>query len=397
MDSKSAIRLGVLQEQIKVTLESQWREAVWLTAEINHLTAKTGGHCYLELVDYEDQQLMGKAQAWIPSATFRMLKLYFETTAGLALAPGLTVLLRAKVQYHPVYGLSLQVVDIDPVYTVGNIALERQKSLKCLEQEGVLDMNASLELPLLTRRIALISSEQAAGFRDFREQLQNNAQGYAFYWELFPSLMQGNEAAGGIIKALETIVLRAEDFDAVILVRGGGAVSDLLCFDDYNLAFHIAQFPIPVLVGIGHDQDRHLADMVAHTSVKTPTAMAEFLIGRMVDAETLVWEQWQHLRRHMVHKMGDLKEAPLWLFQRLKMRVASVLQEQTHRLALLEQSVATLNPLAPLQRGYALVLKGGVPQRDPAVLDKGERLDVWLEKGQMRVTKTEDYENKNQR
>jgi Exonuclease VII, large subunit len=396
MDSKLAIRLSALQEQVKATIESQWAKAVWLTAEINHLTAKPGGHCYLELVDYEDQQLMGKAQAWIPSATFRMLKPYFETTAGLALASGLTVLLKAKVQYHPVYGLSLQVLDIDPVYTVGNIVLERQKSLKSLEREGVLDMNASLELPLLTRRIAIISSEQAAGFRDFREQLQNNAQGYAFYWEMFSSLMQGNEAAEGIIKALEAIALRLDDFDAVILVRGGGAVSDLLCFDDYNLAFHIAQFPIPVLVGVGHDQDRHLVDMVAHTSVKTPTALAEFLIGHMADAEALVWEQWQRLRQHMIHKMGALKEAPLWLFQRLKARVASALQEQTHRLALLEQSVATLNPLAPLQRGYALVLKEGVPQRDPAALAWGECLDVWLERGQMRVTKIEDYESKEQ-
>ena len=375
-------------------MEAQWREAVWFTAEINHLTAKVGGHCYLELVDYEDQVLMGKAQAWIPSATFRMIKPYFETTAGLALAPGLTVLLKAKVQYHPVYGMSLQVVDIDPVYTVGNIALERQKSLRRLEQEGVLDMNASLELPLLTRRIALISSEQAAGFRDFREQLQNNSQSYAFYWELFPSLMQGNEAAGGIISALEAIALRAEDFDAVVVVRGGGAVADLLCFDDYDLALHIAQFPLPVLLGVGHDQDRHLADMVAHTSVKTPTALAEFLIGRLAEAELLVWEQWQQLRRQVVYKMGELKEAPLLLYQRLKARVAWVLQEQKHRLALLEQSVATLNPLAPLQRGYALVLKDGLAQRDPAALADGERLAVWLEKGQMTVIKTEDNESK---
>ena len=319
MDSKAAIRLSALQEQIKATLEAQWCEAVWLTAEINHLTAKPGGHCYLELVDYEQQQLMGKAQAWIPAATFRMLKPYFETTAGLALAPGLTVLLRAKVQYHTVYGLSLQIVDMDPAYTVGNIALERQRSLKRLEQEGVLDMNASIELPLLPRRIALISSEQAAGFRDFREQLQNNSRGYAFYWELFAAPMQGNEAAEGIIRALESIALRTEDFDAVALVRGGGAVTDLLCFDDYELAAHIAQFPLPVLVGIGHDQDQHLADMVAHTSVKTPTALAEFLIDHIAAAEGLVQEQLQRLRQQMAHKMGALKEAPLWMFHRLKM------------------------------------------------------------------------------
>jgi len=452
-------------------LESQLSASLWITAEINSITAKPAGHCYLELADYDPlgQQLTAKAQAWIPASVFRMLRPYFETTAGTPLAPGLSVLVRASVQYHPLYGLTLQISDIDPVYTVGNIALERKKALERLRQEGVFDMNALLELPFPIQRIAVISSPQAAGFRDFTEQLSNHPWGYAFYVELFPSQMQGVEAPAGIISALEAIAQRFTQFDVVAIMRGGGSGSDLHCFDDYNLAYHVAQFPLPILTGIGHDQDEHLIDLVAHTAVKTPTALAQFLLDRMEALDQEVAAQGRRLQqlitgRLSVHKealtsleqrvkllitgrlsaqkealttleqrvkmlitgrlsaqketltsleqrvkmlitgrlsaqketltsleqrvkmlitgrLSAQKETLSPLAQRLKMLITMEVHKKAHAVDLLEQAIKNLNPLAPLQRGYALVLHQGKTLRDSATVTSGDRLNILLAQG----------------
>jgi len=359
----------------------------WITAEINDITAKPAGHCYLELVDYDHtaQQLIAKAQAWIPASIFRMLRPYFETTAGVALAPGLSVLVRVSAQYHPLYGISLQISDIDPVYTVGNIALERKKALERLRQEGVLEMNAQLELPIPLQRVAVISSAQAAGFRDFTQQINNNPAGYAFHIELFPSLMQGVEAPLGIISALESITQRIDEFDAVAIMRGGGSVSDLHCFDDYNLAYHVAQFPLPVFTGIGHDQDEHLIDLVAHTSVKTPTALAEFLLDQMERLDEQVTVFGQRMQQLIMGRLSAHKEALTPMIQRLKMLITMEIRRKSHAVDLLEQAIKNLNPLAPLQRGYALVLHQGKALRDVNSVALGERLNVHLAHGCLEV------------
>lgn len=359
----------------------------WITAEINDITVKSSGHCYLELVDYDqtEQQLTAKAQAWVPASVFRMLRPYFETTAGVALAPGLSILVKVLVQYHPLYGMSLQISDIDPVYTVGNIALERKKALERLRQEGVLEMNAQLELPLPVQRIAVISSAQAAGFRDFTRQLHNNPAGYAFHITLFPAPMQGLEAPSGIIAALEEIAQQLHQFDAVAIMRGGGSVSDLHCFDDYNLASHIAQFPLPVFTGIGHDQDEHLIDLVAHTSVKTPTALAEFLLDNMDMLDGEVEAQGRRMQQLILGRLSTHKEALTPLVQKIKMLMMMEIRRKSHAIDLLEQAVKNLNPLAPLQRGYALVLHHGTALRDAGAVETGERLDVLLEHGKLAV------------
>jgi len=387
MPPPASIRLSELQIRIKSVLESQLATHYWITAEINSITAKSAGHCYLELVDWEQsaQQLLAKAQAWIPASVFRMLRPYFETTTGTALAPGLSILVRVSVQYHALYGMSLQISDIDPVYTVGNIALERKKSLERLKQEGVFDMNAQLELPLPVQRIAVISAPQAAGFRDFTEQLHHNKAGYAFYTELFPSLMQGTEAPSDIIAALEAIAQRIEQFDVVAIMRGGGSVSDLHCFDDYNLAFHVAQFPLPVLTGIGHDQDEHLIDLVAHTAVKTPTALAEFLLDQMEMLDEEIGAQGRRMQQLISGRLMAHKEALTPLVQRLKMLMMMEIRKKGHAVDLLEQAIRNVNPLAPLQRGYALVLHEGKAVRDAATVASGAHLQLMLQRGMLHV------------
>ena len=387
MEIPSSIRLSELQSRIKSVLERQLAAHFWITAEINDITVKSSGHCYLELVDYDqtEQQLTAKAQAWVPASVFRMLRPYFETTAGVALAPGLSILVKVLVQYHPLYGMSLQISDIDPVYTVGNIALERKKALERLRQEGVLEMNAQLELPLPVQRIAVISSAQAAGFRDFTRQLHNNPAGYAFQITLFPAPMQGLEAPSGIIAALEEIAQQLHQFDAVAIMRGGGSVSDLHCFDDYNLASHIAQFPLPVFTGIGHDQDEHLIDLVAHTSVKTPTALAEFLLDNMDMLDGEVEAQGRRMQQLILGRLSTHKEALTPLVQKIKMLMMMEIRRKSHAIDLLEQAVKNLNPLAPLQRGYALVLHHGTALRDAGAVGTGERLDVLLEHGKLAV------------
>jgi len=409
MHHKPSIPLSQLQNQIKSVIEAQLSASFWITAEINSITAKPNGHCYLELVDYDpsNHQLSAKAQAWIPASIFRILRPYFETTAGAPLTSGLAILVRASVQYHPLYGLSLQISDIDPVYTVGNLAIERKKALERLRQEGVLEMNAQLALPLPIQRIAVISSPQAAGFRDFREQLINNPRGYAFAIELFSSAMQGVEAPEGIISALEAIVQRVEQFDVVAIMRGGGSVSDLHCFDDYNLSYHVAQFPLPVFTGIGHDQDEHLIDLVAHTAVKTPTALAEFLLdtmealdeeiaaqgirlqqlisGKLATQKEAVASMDQRLKMLISGRLAAHKEALLPMVQRLKLLITMEIRKKVHAVDLLEQAIKNLNPLAPLQRGYALALCGGKPLRDAREVAVGDRIQLHLERGQLEV------------
>ena len=383
VETQPSIRLSDLQNQIKSVLESHLHTHFWITAEINDITAKPAGHCYLELVDYDqaEQQLLAKAQAWIPASVFRMLRPYFETTAGVALASGLSILVRVSVQYHSLYGMSLQISDIDPVYTVGNIALERQRALERLRQEGVLEMNAQLELPIPVQRLAVISSAQAAGFRDFTEQLNSHPALYAFYIELFSSPMQGAEAPLGIIAALESIMQRVDQFDAVAIMRGGGAVSDMHCFDDYNLAYHVAQFPLPVFTGIGHDQDEHLIDLVAHTSLKTPTALAEFLLDQMEMLDEEIVAQGRRMQQLVTGRLSAHKEALAPMVQRLKMLVMMEIRKKAHAIDLLEMAIKNLNPLAPLQRGYALVLHHGKTVRDAGEVAVGDRLHIHLGHG----------------
>jgi len=274
------VSLSELQRQVKGSLEEQFSLPVWVKAEISEMTLNRSGHCYLDLVETEEgsDTVIARCRATIWSYTFRMLKPYFETTTGQAFTEGLKVLLQAKVEYHEVYGFSLNIRDIDPVYTLGDMARQRREIINRLQEAGVLEMNKELELPLVPQRIAVISSPTAAGLQDFLNQLHNNPHQFVFYTKLFPAVMQGMEAPRSITSALDQIFQYEEMFDAVVIIRGGGAQIDLACFDNYDLAFNVAQFPLPVITGIGHDKDDTVIDLVAHTRMKTPTAVAEFLI-----------------------------------------------------------------------------------------------------------------------
>jgi len=275
------LSLFELQHQVKGSLDATFAWPVWVKAEISEMTINRSGHCYLDLVETDSatDQVIARCRATIWSFTFRMLKPYFETTTGQQFTQGLKVLLQAKVEYHEVYGFSLNIRDIDPVFTLGDLARQRREILRRLQEDGILEMNKEIELPLVPQRIAIISSPTAAGLQDFVDQLHNNPHQFVFYSKLFPAVMQGSEAPASIMNALDLIYSYEDWFDAVVIIRGGGAQLDLDCFDHYELASNVAQFPFPVITGIGHDKDDTVIDLVAHTRMKTPTAVAEFLIG----------------------------------------------------------------------------------------------------------------------
>ncbi len=273
------LTLFELNQWIKDALNTAIPGTVWVVAEVSELKENRNGHCYLELVEKEGNEIVARARATIWSYTYRILKPYFETTTGQFFTHGLKVLVQVSVEYHPAYGLSLNIKDIDPAYTVGDMALQRKEIVERLQNEGVFDMNRELELPLVPQKIAVISSKTAAGYQDFINQLENNSPGIKFYTHLFEAYMQGSEAVPSIIFALDRIFEYEDFFDAVAIIRGGGATADLSSFDNYDLAFHITQFPLPVVTGIGHEKDDTIIDLVAHTRMKTPTAVAEFFIS----------------------------------------------------------------------------------------------------------------------
>jgi len=298
--------LSELQSQVKRSLDETFPMPIWVKAEISEMTVNRSGHCYLDLVETEQgtDTVIARCRATIWSYTFRILKPYFETTTGQTFNQGLKVLLQAKVEYHEVYGFSLNIRDIDPVYTLGDLARQRREIIRRLQEDGVFEMNKELELPLVPQRIAVISSPTAAGLQDFLDQLHANPHQFVFYTKLFPAVMQGNEAPRSIMNALELIYEYEDFFDAVVIIRGGGAQLDLACFDHYELAFHVAQFPLPVITGIGHDKDDTVIDLVAHTRMKTPTAVAEFLIAGALRFS----EELKELEKHFVELISDQLE-----------------------------------------------------------------------------------------
>ena len=283
--SNAAISLYELNNLIKGVLTDSLPEMFWIRAETSDVRVNQNGHCYLEFIekDNKGRTLIAKARAMIWSNTFFMLKAYFESATKQSFSSGLKVLVRVSVEFHELYGFSLTVDDIDPSYTLGDQALNRAAIIKQLEAEGVLYLNKELELPVPANRIAVISSPTAAGYEDFLDQLNRNSYGFAFYPKLFPAIMQGDRAEESIISALERIYAYQEHFDVVVIIRGGGATSDLSSFDSYLLAASCAQFPLPIITGIGHERDDTVLDIVAHTRAKTPTAVAEFLIDNIAD------------------------------------------------------------------------------------------------------------------
>lgn len=309
--SEQSLTLLDLQRMVRATLESRFRDPLWISAEISELKVNRSGHCYLNLVEKgaTDGAPRAEARAVIWKSAYLPMASMFEAATGATLRAGLRVLVRVIVTYHEIYGFSLQIIDIDPRYTLGEIERRRRETIARLQQDGVWDMNRELELPRPTLRIAIVSSDTAAGYQDFMNELGRNT--YRFQTTLFRSLMQGDAAEESIVAALTEIAQREEDFDVVAIIRGGGSTSDLALFDSYLIASYVAQFPLPIFSGIGHDKDVSVVDMVAHTSLKTPTAVATKLV-EMADYEMTLVENFATEIAHNVEDMLHGEELRLY-------------------------------------------------------------------------------------
>lgn len=383
MTDEQHISLLMLQEMIRDSLQESFYEQVWVRAEISELKSNRTGHCYLTLVEKDagSDTVLAKASAIIWASTFRTLKPFFLSATGSELAVGMNVLVKVQVQYSELYGLSLIVYDIDPSFTVGEMELARQRTLERLKADGMFDMNSSLDLTLLPRRLAVVTSDTAAGYRDFMRQLHENEYGYSFVTELFPALMQGSDSPRSVIAALDRVASRIDEFDAVLIIRGGGGAMDLVCFDDYELAVNVAQFPLPVLTGIGHDHDFHVIDMVAHTSVKTPTALADFLIDAFAQEEYRADSLAQRLQLALKGKFNrelSLVDARVAALRRaLDVRWV----QELRRIELLEARVAAADPGRILSKGYSIVLRDGRRVDSAASLAAGDRVRIMFDDG----------------
>lgn len=309
--SEQSLTLLDLQRMVRATLESRFRDPLWISAEISELKVNRSGHCYLNLVEKgaTNGAPRAEARAVIWKSAYLPMASMFEAATGATLRAGLRVLVRVIVTYHEIYGFSLQIIDIDPRYTLGEIERRRRETIARLKQDGVWDMNRELELPRPTLRIAIVSSDTAAGYQDFMNELGRST--YRFQTTLFRSLMQGDAAEESIVAALRDIAQREEDFDVVAIIRGGGSTSDLALFDSYLIASYVAQFPLPIFSGIGHDKDISVVDMVAHTSLKTPTAVATKLV-EMADYEMTLVENFATEIAHNVEDMLHGEELRLY-------------------------------------------------------------------------------------
>lgn len=305
-----AITLYELNNLVRGTLETVLERIYWIQAELSEARLASNGHFYVEFVqkDARGQGLVAKARGVLWSNVYRLLAPAFERETGQTLRAGLKVMVQVAVSFHELYGYSLVVTDIDPAYTLGDLARRRKEILRQLAAEGILDDNRELPLPALLNRVAVISSAGAAGYGDFCRQLQDNAYGFRFHTRLFPAVMQGAKVEESVLAALDAVLASREVWDIVVIIRGGGATSDLSDFDTYLLAAACAQFPLPVLVGIGHDRDETVLDRVAHTRVKTPTAAAAFLIDHQHRAAAAVEALQQRLAEAAAARIASSRQ-----------------------------------------------------------------------------------------
>ena len=421
---------------VREVLELQLPSAYWVEAELSEVR-EVRGHCYMQLIQKDEGNNTPVAQAsarcW--KNTWLILRPYFERATGQQLHTGMKVLLQVTAQFHENYGFSWIVNDIDPTYTLGDMVRKRQEIIRQLKEEGVFDLNKELPFPLFAQHIAVISSAGAAGYGDFVNQLEHNEEGFFFSITLFPATMQGEQVERSVIAALDEINGRRDEFDCVVIIRGGGAVADLSGFDTLLLAENVANFPLPIITGIGHDRDESILDMISHTRVKTPTAAAAFLIDHLKRTADRIATAEQHLHNLVqirlereqhcllllsahLRGVGSLlrirQEARLQqLFsrmattlylrleqERLRMNLVNTtllgtgglfqqrLTTETHRLQLLEQRADALDPVRLLRRGYSITLHQGHAVKDPSLLSKGDVIETRLEKGTIHSTVT---------
>lgn len=351
---------------------------VWVTGELAEGRTAANGHFYGELVEKDEatDRVVARARITCWAGQWRQLRQYFIDETGQDLRPGMSLMLLADPGFHEQYGFSLNILDIQPQFTLGGQALKRRRILEQLDEDGILHDNQSLVLPALTQRIAVVSAAQAAGWGDFHNQLLHNTLGLAFRVELFPAVMQGQHVEESVIAALCAIAEQAGRWDAVVIIRGGGASTDLSDFDSYPLAACIAQFPLPVITGIGHDRDETVLDHVAHTSLKTPTAVAAFLVerlGHQLERVNLLAERIPSAAFHALQQQRQRLERT---GMRLSYAAQGTLQRRRHRLELVEHRLRALDPALPLRRGYAIVRRGGTIVAQGKGLAVGDGIEV---------------------
>ncbi len=402
-----ALTLYELNNRVRLALSHSMLDEYWVQAELSDVRTNSTGHCYVEFVqkDVRSNALVAKARGTIWSQVFRLLRPYFERETGQMFSAGIKVLVLVRVEFHELYGYSLTVVDIDPSYTVGDMVRRRREIIRQLEEEGVLTLNQELPISSVPQRIAVISSSTAAGYGDFCNQLQSNPYGLLFYPTLFPAIMQGDRVEESILAAFDRIHATIDEWDVVVIIRGGGAVSDLSGFDTYLLAAACAQFPVPVITGIGHERDDTVLDMVAHTRVKTPTAAAEYLVNRVHEAALSLEAKADYINAYVhqrlqdeLHRLEDLSRrlpAALKLYcvneqhrieqlcQRRQLAVHLLLQKATHQLQLMEQRVSGCDYYRLLSRGFSLAFKDGCVVTDASSLSLGDSLLVRFGKGEV--------------
>ena len=352
------VDLYTLQRDLKEGLGDLFPDSIWVKAEIAQISVKSGGHCYLELVQSEAGTVIAKVRAVIWKGLYTLLAAKFRAATGGDLSAGLEILARVTVSFHEVYGLSLVIDDIDISSAIGDRELKRQQTIERLTKEGLTDRQQSLQLAQLPYALAVVSAEGAAGLQDFRNHLAENPYGFTYRADLFPATMQGDTAPESITAALEEIRNSPVRYDAVLLLRGGGSDMDLACFDDYGLAAAIARMPVPVITAIGHDKDYHIADMVAWDHVKTPTALADLFIERTAAADEKISSFENRLQLAFRGRLAALESALALSEKTIISEVKARLSAAEAAVALLEAKIAATDPRNVLRRGFSLVLDG---------------------------------------
>lgn len=384
---KEYIDLFELQSRLKQGIESLFPKRIWVKAEVSAIKARSGGHCYLELSQSDSNGLVAKSSAIIWSSKYRFIAPYFESVTGSPIQEGMVILAEVQVNYSQLYGLSLIINDVDPEFSLGVKELERQKTIERLQKEGLMDLQKGLQLPVLPYNIAVISAEDAAGYRDFVRHLAENPYGFTLSCTLFPALMQGADSPQSIISALDAALETGVEWDAVLILRGGGAKLDLACFDDYELAAVIAQYPLPVLTAIGHDQDFHVCDMVAHEYVKTPTALADFLLSMYEAEDERISSLQTRMRLAFSNKIYAAESALNMLQARVKGGFSMKIANMEAVLRVLETRIMAADPRRILERGYTLAVdENGVVVKGVAGKEKGDRISMMFPDGTLDCT-----------
>ena len=412
LEQRHHFSLLELNRLVRATIEDNLCEQYWLEAEIGQI-GENNGHCYLEFIQkvegHNTPVARAKAKCW--RNVWGSVRPYFEHTTGQTLTLGMKVLVLVHPDFHEAFGFSWIVDDIDPRFTLGDMARRRQEIIRQLKAEGVFDLNRELPLPLFTQRIAVISSSTAAGYGDFCRQLEENKRGFRFSVTLYESLMQGEGVERSIISALDKINAHIDDYDCVVIIRGGGATSDMSGFDSLLLAENVANFPLPVITGIGHDRDECILDMVSHTRVKTPTAAAAFLIDRLEQVARRIDDAADRITSYVQHRMEIEKmrlsraaeRIPILFslvkskqenkMETLNQRIASAVQRlidrRRHTLDILEQRTKSLDPTLLLQRGYSITLVNGHALRSPSAVKPGDIIVTRLADGTVKSTVNE--------